>query len=111
MDSQSKIEIIRCLVIGIVLSICLVIFCRLVIRRSNTILKEWAAKNEFELLHFERCFLTGGFNFWTTSRNQIVFFVRVRDKEGREKSGWVRCGAYWNWIFLSDKAEVRWKNT
>jgi hypothetical protein len=111
MDKQSIIEILRSLAIGIALCIGVLALYWCVIARANRILRNWAAANNFELLYFKRCFFTGGFNPLTTSRNQIVYFVKVQDQEHHERSGWVRCGSFWHFIFLSNKAEVKWQKT
>jgi len=77
--------------------------------RGRTLLNRWAQENGFQILHSEIRTLCAGPFTWTSSRNQIVYFVRVLDKEGREHSGWVRCGSFWRGI-SSDKTEVRWKD-
>jgi hypothetical protein len=77
--------------------------------RGRTLLNRWAHDNGFQILQSEIRTLCAGPFTWTSSRNQIVYFVRVRDKEGGEHSGWVRCGNFWSGIF-SDKTEVKWKD-
>jgi len=81
--------------------------------RSKTLLQKWAAENGFQITHYERkwLFFTGPFKWWTTSRNQTVYFVRVRDRDGYERSGWVRCGSFFGGVLFSDKTEVRWDET
>jgi hypothetical protein len=77
--------------------------------RGRSLLNRWATDNGFQILHSEmRTLLVGPFTL-TSSRNQIVFFVRVRDRTGQERSGWVRCGSFWFGI-SSDKSEVEWKD-
>jgi len=77
--------------------------------RGRALLNRWAQDNGFQILHSEMRTLCAGPFTWTSSRNQMVYFVRVRDQEGRERSGWVRCGSFWLGIW-SDKTEVRWKD-
>ena len=77
--------------------------------RGRTLLNRWAEVHGFEILHSECRTLCAGPFTWTSSRNQMVYFVRVRDHEGRERSGWVRCGSFWSGI-ASEKTEVRWKD-
>jgi hypothetical protein len=77
--------------------------------RGRTLLKRWAHENGFQIVHSEFRTLFAGPFTWTSSRNQIVYFVRVRDQVGRERSGWVRCGSFWSGI-VSDETEVRWKD-
>jgi hypothetical protein len=77
--------------------------------RGRSLLSRWAEDNSFQILHSEIRTLLGGPFTLTSSRNQIVYSVRVRDRAGNEKSGWVRCGSFWFGI-SSDKTEVRWKD-
>jgi|SRR6267143_2148152 hypothetical protein len=75
--------------------------------RSRSVLEQWAQANGYEILHSEFRNLFRGPFFWTSSKGQTVYYVRIRDREGRERPGWVRCGGFWAGLF-SDKAEVRW---
>jgi hypothetical protein len=77
------------------------------ISRSRTLLRGWAAQNGFEILHSEFRFFRRGPFFWTTSKGQTVYYVRVRDAEGQTRSGWVRCGSWWLGL-CSNKTEARW---
>ncbi len=77
--------------------------------RSRSVLEQWAEENGFEILQSEYRNVTRGPFFWTTSRGQTVYYVRVRDPQGMERTGWVRCGG-WFLGLMSDKAEVRWEN-
>jgi hypothetical protein len=77
--------------------------------RSKDILKKWADSNKFEILHSERrLFSTGLFKWWHISRGQHLYFVRVRDEAGRERSGRVRCGSFFGGVLFGDDVEVRW---
>jgi hypothetical protein len=51
---------------------------------------------------------TGPFSWWATSRGQVVYFVQVIDREGIQRSGWVRCGGFLGGVVGSRRAEVRW---
>jgi hypothetical protein len=76
-------------------------------RRSRSVLDQWAEKNGFEILHSEyRHLFKGPFTLWS-SKDQTVYRVRVRDREGTERSGWVRCGG-WFLGLMSDRIEVKW---
>jgi hypothetical protein len=77
--------------------------------RSRSVLEQWAAENGFEILHADYRNLFRGPFFWTTSRGQTVYYVKVRDSRGTERSGWVRCGG-WFFGLMTDKAEVRWED-
>lgn len=79
-------------------------------KRSKTILQKWADANGFHITQKNQryLFFTGPFKWWTNSRNQIIYFFKVRDREGQERSGWARCGSYLGGVFFSDKIEIRW---
>lgn len=77
--------------------------------RSNTVLEQWAEDNDFELLSHEYCHFMQGPFFWTTSKGQAVYYVKVRTSSGHVRSGWVRCCGFFLGL-LSDAAEVRWED-
>ncbi len=77
------------------------------IARSRKLLKRWANNNNCEILQSDHRSLFRGPFFWTTTRGQAVYFVRIRDAAGNVRTGWVRCGSFWAGM-LSDKTEVRW---
>jgi hypothetical protein len=77
--------------------------------RSRAILQRWADEHGFEILHCEYRHLAHGPFFWTTSRHQTVYYVSVRDPQGAERKGWVRCGG-WFFGLMTDKAEARWED-
>lgn len=76
--------------------------------RSGSVLEQWAKDNGFEILSSEYRHLFRGPFFWTTSKGQTVYYVRVRSHDGDERTGWVRCGGFFFGL-LSDRAEVRWE--
>ena len=43
--------------------------------------------------------------------NHVVYAVKVRDRDMRERSGWVRCGEWACLIFFSRTVEVKWNDT
>ena len=74
--------------------------------RSRRMLEKWAVDNNYQIISASiRLFRRGPF-FWTTSKNQVVYYVTIRTSEGI-KNGWVRCGS-WAWGIFQDKVEVRW---
>ena len=76
------------------------------ITRSQKLLKHWADENGYEFLHVEhRMFRKGPF-VWS-SRGQTVYRVEVRDEQGLERKGWVRCGSWWAGV-LGDQVEAKW---
>ena len=77
--------------------------------RAKRSIQVWAEENGLEVLQADRRSMrTGPFQWWTTSRGQIIYLVRVRDRDGRERSAWVRCGSYLGGVTFSEKIEVRW---
>ena len=78
-----------------------------VFRRSRRILESWAAENSYQILSSEMRWFRRGPFLWTTSKNQVVYYVTVRTHDGMTKQGWVRCGGWWGGV-LKDKAEARW---
>jgi hypothetical protein len=77
--------------------------------RGRTLLNRWAEENRFRIIHAEVRHLCAGPFTWTKSRNQIVYYVRVSDRDGKERKGWVRCGSYFGGL-ASDKTDVRWED-
>jgi hypothetical protein len=79
--------------------------------RANRMLRAWAAEGGFQIVRFEKKNWTnrGPFGWWTNSPYQIIFHVRVRDREGRERLAWVRCGSYLGGILFSNRTEARWE--
>lgn len=77
--------------------------------KSRSLVEQWAHQHGYTLLHYERrIFFLGPF-FWTTSRSQIVYYLRIRDQQGTERTGWIRCGS-WMLGLLTDAVEVRWED-
>jgi hypothetical protein len=78
---------------------------------AKSILRKWAAENNYEVISCsEERFLvnTGPFKWWTNSRGQIVYSIRVRCHDGSERSRWVRCGSYLGGVLCSGEIEARW---
>jgi len=77
--------------------------------RSREILEKWARDNGYELIMSEFRWLRRGRFLWTSSKGQMLYYVKVQTPEEQIRSGWVRCGSFW-WGLLSEKAEVRWED-
>jgi hypothetical protein len=77
--------------------------------RSKSILRHWAEDSGFEIMDSRLQPLSNGAFDWISSNGQTIYHVRIRDREGRERSGWVRCGSFWSGV-LSDKTEVKWES-
>jgi hypothetical protein len=77
------------------------------ISRPRTILERWADANGFQIVHAERrTFFRGPF-FWRSTKDQVVYYVTVRDSSGAARRGYVRCGG-WVLGLMSDAADVQW---
>jgi hypothetical protein len=74
--------------------------------RSRSLLAQWAARRGVQLIHSDRRWLFQGPYFWTGSRWQPVFRVKVRDHQGRERSGWVLCGGSLSGVFSNQATET-----
>ena len=112
MDKESLIDIFRAFAIALVAIAAFIGWFWLHISRAKSVLHTWAAENGFQIVSFDKRYMinTGLFKWWTNSRSQIVFFVRVRDKAGHERTGWVRCGTYFGGVLFSNQAEVKWQD-
>jgi hypothetical protein len=75
--------------------------------RGSSLLEQWASRHGYRIVRREyRNFFKGPF-FWTSSKDQVVYYVTVEDEQGRIRNGWVRCGGYFFGL-LSDNVEVQW---
>lgn len=110
-DKQSDMEIIRALLVALVAIAVFIGWFWLHLSRAKALLYSWAAESGFQILSFDKRYMfgTGPFKWWTNSRNQIVYYVRVRDRDGRERSAWVRCGNYFGGVLFSKRTEVKWQ--
>jgi hypothetical protein len=90
----------------LVISIVVVVFAW-TFSRSRQILRSWAEKNHYQIISSGFRLLRRGPFFWTTSKNQVIYYVTVRTPDGMTRSGWLRCGSWWGGV-IQNKAEVRW---
>jgi hypothetical protein len=74
--------------------------------RARSILEHWAEENGYEIVSSEHRWMGGRF-WWRKSRNQEVYYVTVRTREGQFRRGWVRCGGWFLGVW-SDHADVEW---
>jgi hypothetical protein len=99
-------NLLRDIIPGIAAIVIVVIYYRLDISRSESVLQRWAAARRFEILHSQRCFFSGGFRW--CSHKQTVFSVKVRDDLGHEHSGWVRFGRFGGGGY-DDEPDIIWR--
>jgi hypothetical protein len=77
--------------------------------RCSSLLEGWARRHGYQMVRQEYCHFFKGPFFWTSTKSQVVYFVTVLDREGRQRTGWVRLGGYFLGLF-SDNVEVRWEH-
>lgn len=75
-------------------------------RRSHDIIDEWAESKGLTVTSKERRMLMKG-PFFFASHGQTVYYVTVRNSEGRQRSAYVKCGGFFLGLF-SDQIDVRW---
>jgi len=75
--------------------------------RAQVLLEKWAADNGLEILDYRWPLSPWPF-LWTNTSGQMVLYIRSRDRQGRERSGWFRCGGIWWMDIVRLPAEVRW---
>ena len=76
-------------------------------KRGRSMLEDWAARNGFALISAEECWLWRG-PFWLRSgKGNVVYRVTVRDRDGLQRSGYVRCGGFFLGMW-SDAVAVEW---
>ena len=76
--------------------------------RASELLEEWARRHRYHILRQEYCYFFKGPFFWSSSKNQVVYYVTIEDRDGRQRTGWVRCGGFFFGLF-SDNVEVSWE--
>jgi hypothetical protein len=76
-------------------------------RQSRSLLEKWAAKNGFQIVQSKLRWLAKGPYSFRSSRTQTVYRIRVRESQGRERAGWVRCGGPILGLLTGD-VEVTW---
>jgi hypothetical protein len=75
--------------------------------RAQSILRQWAEENGYEIISSEhRWLLTGPF-WWRKSEHQAVYYVTVRTRGGQVRRGWIRCGGWFLGLW-SNAADVEW---
>ena len=104
MDTQSSINQMVVITYALLLVVgvggsAYVVWC---FSRSRFLLRSWAEKNGFQILHSTFMPFSQGL-FEYLRGLQTVYYVRIRDREGREHSGWVRSGRGWTAVFKMTK--------
>ena len=76
-------------------------------RRANNLLEDWAARNDYHIIHREYRRIRRGPFSWSTGIGRVVFRIEVVDSDGLRQSAFVRVGSYM-WGIWSNNVEVSW---
>ena len=71
-------------------------------------LTRWAESRRLQLVHFRGARFYEGPSAWMRSRNQHLFRVVTRDREGRERSCWIMFGTFWGFTWGEPLTKVTW---
>ena len=84
----------------------------LFIRRSSSVLRERAAKHDYEILRseisFGAPFRAAALSFWSTSRGRLDYSVTLRNRAGEKRSAEVSCCGFVRGVFSNDEVKVPW---
>ncbi|MBN1402647.1 MAG: hypothetical protein JXA74_17535 [Anaerolineae bacterium] len=81
-------------------------YSAVVLKRARALLEAWAEEQGYQILEANPRPLSRGLHSWS-SKGQVVYRVRIRQADGRERTGWVCCGAPLRGVF-ADKVEAHW---
>jgi len=76
-------------------------------RRCHLLIRLWAEERNCAVLEQRLCILRGPF-FWSCSRAQQVYRLKLRDSSGGIHEGWVKIGSGWLGIWTAN-APLEWK--
>ena len=71
-------------------------------------LTQWAESQRLQLVRFRTAWFYEGPSAWMRSRNQHLFRVITRDREGRERSCWIMFGTWWGFTWGEPLTQVTW---
>jgi len=93
--------------LAVVLGVPLLAFSLIRIHRARDKVRASLTQAGYDIVQLQFRFLRWGPYSWTTNqRSQIVYRVVARERDGRERHGWARCGRPWFW--MDDKLEFQW---
>jgi hypothetical protein len=78
-------------------------------KKINAILGKWAADNEVQIIKTTSGFFRRSPFFFTLGR-QEVYYLRVRDREGKEHGCWVKIGDFLFGSLFSSSVEEKWED-
>jgi hypothetical protein len=105
MDAASRIDILRHLALAVVLILAVIGYTVLVLKikawRTKVLVRDWANDHGLQILDLQmRNDFKGPYKWWVTSGNHTISYVKVRQRDGIEKCGWVLCGSFWQPFWL-----------
>ena len=71
-------------------------------------LTQWAEGQHAQLISFRGARFFEGPSAWLRSRNQHLFRVVIRDRDGLERSCWIMFGTYWGFSWGEPLTKVTW---
>jgi hypothetical protein len=90
----------------------MLVFLLLVFKLSRVYWKrrltQWAGSQGMQLVSFRGARFYEGPSAWTRSRNQHLFRVVARDKDGLERSCWIMFGTFWGFTWGEPITQVEW---
>jgi hypothetical protein len=73
-------------------------------------LTKWAESQHLELVSFRGAWFFEGPSAWTRSRNQHVFRVVTKDRDGLIGYCWIMFGTFWGFTWGEPITQVQWDN-
>jgi len=73
-------------------------------------LTQWAEGQHLELVSFRGAWFYEGPSAWTRSRNQHVFRVVTKDRDGLTRYCWIMFGTFWGFTWGEPLTQVQWDN-
>ena len=71
-------------------------------------LTKWAESQRLDLVSFRGAWFFEGPSAWTRSRNQHVFRVVTKDRNGLERYCWIMFGTFWGFTWGEPVTHVDW---
>jgi hypothetical protein len=73
-------------------------------------LTKWAESEHLELVSFRYAWFYEGPSAWTRSRNQHVFRVVTKDRDGLTRYCWIMFGTFWGFTWGEPITKVEWSD-
>ena len=73
-------------------------------------LTQWAESQNLQLVSFRYAWFYEGPSKWTRSRNQHLFRVVTKDRDGLTGYCWITFGTFWGFTWGEPITDVQWDN-